>query len=377
MGKVSAGMTAVLLIGPLPPPYGGTTVSFEGLARDIEASSMVDVVGVLGTGADDRVQGSVALARALRLGAKVLRAFPRTEVTMLNASNRRAIILGSFLALLSWPFGKRVVVRVFGGGLHKLYSTSGPIFRFMSGLVFSRCEILLQTHELVTFFQGLFPGSRVCWFPTNRNQGEDRHLGPAARQPGAGAITRFLFAGKLCPEKGIHTLVEVFSSLTDRGVTLDLVGEARGADRSWWENLRRDLPPNVQARGGLTPGDLRAALPTYDCLLLPTQWTNEGYPGVVIEAFVAGVPVIVSDVPPITEIVDPSCGVLVKPGDVSWWRSAIIEFIESPALQARLAEGARMRARRFDSAYWNSTLLPLVLSGKWAWEAAADQGHPL
>jgi glycosyltransferase involved in cell wall biosynthesis len=55
-------------------------------------------------------------------------------------------------------------------------------------------------------------------------------------------------------------------------------------------------------------------LSEYDCMLFPTYWKGEGFPGVIIDAFVAGLPVIATDWNMNTEIIEDGVnGFIIEP----------------------------------------------------------------
>jgi glycosyltransferase involved in cell wall biosynthesis len=66
---------------------------------------------------------------------------------------------------------------------------------------------------------------------------------------------------------------------------------------------------------------------------------------VFVEALWAGLPVITSDIGGAVEIVDESCGLLVKPGDAGSLAQSLDALIESPGLRARFGRAGVERAR--------------------------------
>ena len=64
-----------------------------------------------------------------------------------------------------------------------------------------------------------------------------------------------------------------------------------------------------------------------------------------VEALAAGLPVVASSAGGATEIVDPSCGMLVPPGDAGALAAALEHLIVDRGLRAKLAAGAPLRAR--------------------------------
>ena len=123
----------------------------------------------------------------------------------------------------------------------------------------------------------------------------------------------------------------------------------------------------MRYRGFLTHDEVDARLWDYDCLVLPTFHASEGYPGVIAEAFVHGLPVITTRWLAIPEIVDESCGLLIPPRDTR----AFIERSRDPrrpVLWQRLKAGARAKAGLFDHARWSKAFEEIC---EWLRELAA------
>jgi 2-deoxystreptamine N-acetyl-D-glucosaminyltransferase/2-deoxystreptamine glucosyltransferase len=89
-----------------------------------------------------------------------------------------------------------------------------------------------------------------------------------------------------------------------------------------------------------------AVLASLDVLVLPSAYEEMG--SVLVEAMASGLPVVASAVGGIPEVVrDGETGLLVPPGDVGALAGVLDRLAADPELRARLAEGARVRARGY------------------------------
>jgi len=99
--------------------------------------------------------------------------------------------------------------------------------------------------------------------------------------------------------------------------------------------LRADIERlGLAGKAWLTPycRDMTAAMNALDCLVHP-QVGTEAFPGVVLEAFACGKPVIASALDGIPEgFAVGGCGRLVPPEDVSALATALVEQARQPAL---------------------------------------------
>ncbi len=117
------------------------------------------------------------------------------------------------------------------------------------------------------------------------------------------ALGRYvLFLGRLVPEKGVHVLIEAFSSL-DTDCQLAIVG--RGTHTSEYvERLRRKASENhrIIFTGALFGADKEAMFNHALVFVLPS--TIEGMPITLLEAMSHGVPCVVSNIQENREVVE-------------------------------------------------------------------------
>jgi glycosyltransferase involved in cell wall biosynthesis len=152
--------------------------------------------------------------------------------------------------------------------------------------------------------------------------------------------------GRLDEQKGYDVLVDALPHLP--GVTAVLVGEGPA---------RHALERRADALGvgdrlvllGWRSEPLRE-LPTFDIFALPSRY--EGFPLAIVEAMLAGLPVVATAVGSISEaVVDGVTGRLVAPEDRGALASALQELLDDAELRMRMGERGRERARaRFTAA---------------------------
>jgi glycosyltransferase involved in cell wall biosynthesis len=135
------------------------------------------------------------------------------------------------------------------------------------------------------------------------------HPDPGDRAPGA-SEPFVLFAGRLSPEKGIHTLLDACRAAPD--VEVRVAGD--GPMRDEVERAAASLP-NVRVLGPCARPDVLDLMRRARALVVPSIW-YEHFPFVLLEAFASGLPAIASDLGSTAEIVGGSgAGVLFRTGD--------------------------------------------------------------
>jgi glycosyltransferase involved in cell wall biosynthesis len=339
----------VLLIGPLPPPVGGTTRHFRTLVRDLASHDGFDAQVVDTSRGDGHARPLRNLGVGMATLWAVLRRIRRVDLVSYHASNRGVLIFGPLILGLCRLARRPLVLRIFGGGFGDYYLAQRPSRRaFIRRLVLSADVVLLQTRRAIEQLRAHASGELV-WFST--------YIDPPATPPSPvlsemrepGRCTRFVFLGHLWKSKGVEMLLESASTLPD-GCSIDVYGPT---DEYRAEEIDARGKGIVRYRGCLTHEEVDARLWDYDCLVLPTHHPNEGYPGVIAEAFAHGVPVIATRWLAIPEIVDETCGLLVEPRNVGEFAAALQRMNGDPALWRRLREGARSKAAEFGHARWS------------------------
>jgi len=338
----------VLLVGPLPPPIGGTTRHFQTLAQDLEAHEGFSLRVINTSRGEEHARRSRNLLVGLRTIVAVLVHVWRVDIVSYHASNRGLLSAGPAILALCRLAGKPVVLRPFGGGFGDFYLAQGRLKRaLIRRLILSADAVLLQTRRAVAQLKDAASGELI-WFSTYIKS----PVHPAATggiDPDSARCTRFVFLGHLWRTKGIETMLEAAASLPV-GCSIDIYGPT---DEYTPADVDMRGKGRVRYRGVLTPEEVDAKLWEYDCLVLPTFHANEGYPGVIAEAFAHGLPVITTRWLAIPEIVDESCGLLIKPQDTNAFVRAVTALYNDPNLWHRLKEGARGRAPMFDHARWS------------------------
>jgi glycosyltransferase involved in cell wall biosynthesis len=157
---------------------------------------------------------------------------------------------------------------------------------------------------------------------------------------------RAVFAARIATTKNLHFLLEVLARC-DGDIHLDIVGPLEDPD--YWarcQALVRRLPATVSVEytGEAAHRDLQRRLSTYDVMILPTRGENFGH--IIVEAWAAGCPVLVSDRTPWRQLRSQSLGWDV-PLDHPEWVRAIRECLEmSTEAHLMMRRRAREQAQR-------------------------------
>ncbi len=107
---------------------------------------------------------------------------------------------------------------------------------------------------------------------------------------------KIVFMSRINPGKGIDVIFKIGEYLREEypagDVTIDIYGQVTEDE----EGFSRGVAANglIEYKGWLAPADIYITLNRYDILLLPTRYYTEGFPGAVLDAYISGIPVLVS-----------------------------------------------------------------------------------
>lgn len=268
-----------------------------------------------------------------------------TDVLTLHVTTPSLPVLGVLVVMVGRLASKPVVVRKFAGPSHRqIEHQRQPCGRSRLAVnrwVLRRADLYLaETWPAVEAARE--DGARADRYPNNRPLA----LAVDGRAEG-GACRRYVFVSHVRPAKGISELVKAGEQLP-HDASVDVYGPLRGGmTEQDFAGLQR-----VCYRGVLTPDQVIPTLAEYDALLLPTYHEGEGQPGILLEAFLAGIPVIATRWHEVPEVVKDTCGILVEPRDAESLRTAMQRLYDDEDVYRRLSEGARQRSRTFATERW-------------------------
>jgi glycosyltransferase involved in cell wall biosynthesis len=135
-----------------------------------------------------------------------------------------------------------------------------------------------------------FPGQKITFIPNGIDTSPWQRTRPPER------IRRFLFLGRLDPEKGLFELLEAFATVRGSrpGLRLTIAGEGPARAALAARAGQVGIDADVEFVGRVPYGELGALFDRHDCLVLPSY--SEGMPLSVLEAAAHRRALIVTDV---------------------------------------------------------------------------------
>lgn len=336
----------LLVVGPLPPPLHGVTISTSLVLENTLLAHEFEVVHVDtsdhragdNTGRWDWTNVSSGLGSLVRLVVAMRRTAAPGVLYLPLSQNRAAFLRDSLLVLVGAAFRWRVAVHLRGSDFADLYRSLGPLgrawVRFTMNHVTS-CAVMGRSLRHV--FGGLLPADRIAVVPNGTPD-------PAHRADPETSST-ILCLTNLRPRKGIEPAIEAAR------LVLGEMPEVRFRFAGAWENeaFRQSMlelsgnDPRIEflpVVEGAEKDELIASAAVM--LFCPVQ--PEGHPRVVLEALAAGVPLVTTDQGAIRETVENGeSGFVLAEADPQEIAARVLLLMRQPRLRRDVGTRARER----------------------------------
>ena len=145
---------------------------------------------------------------------------------------------------------------------------------------------------------------------------------------------RFIFLSRIHPEKGIKKILQASDMLDTMGFKdryfVDFYGKKDPDYSAEFDSIVNQKPYlNYKGYLDLTTDDGYGVMSSYDVMLFPTYWHGEGFPGVVLDANIAGLPIIATDWNLNKEVIDEDkTGVIIPVNDAAALADAMRRFMD-------------------------------------------------
>lgn len=345
---------SVIVVGPRPRLRGGVSTHIRTLLSG-GLTDWFDLVHLEVGFYDERASRAQRLAdgvrKILRLRALVRR-HPHAIVHLNPSMDTRSLARDLPMIVVAARRGSPVVVQFHGGLMDRPWPMRHRIVRRLVLRALERATLVvvlsrLQKESIVGTLEGgaSLAIEQVPLFLDLRPF-EER----LARRTQVGPPRSFAFVGRLVREKGVAELIEAAAVLRrgGRDVVVEIAGAGPDEDemRRRWQEL--GLGDAVMWHGFLDADPKLDLLARSDVFVLASSWL-EGLPNALLEALAMGLPVIVSDVGAMAEVVEDGVnGFLVPAGDVDALADRMTYIVDHPEeARAMGRRNARMAASRF------------------------------
>lgn len=283
--------SAILMIGPFPPPLTGAALMMESVAQKFRRVVRVETVNV----------SSVNLDRNWRYHFTRLRRMGRAFVLLFKHAREFNAVYISLSGGLGQVYDLVLiaVARMSGYTLslhHHSFSyidRRSPVFALIGRIAGNRALHICLCAAMAAKLKATYGGVvRTVTLSNAAMMG-----GPGQRQSSDRDVIVLGHMSNLMLEKGIDTTFDVFRRCRAAGISTRLViaGPMLNADiRRMIDSARAEFGSAFEYRGAVHGKDKERFFQDIDIFLFPTRYRNEAQPLVVLESLAAGVPVIAS-----------------------------------------------------------------------------------
>lgn len=225
--------------------------------------------------------------------------------------------------------------------------------------------ILMENNFASSQLKELYGFRRVSVIPNFRQEPIGDFL-PRMREKDE--MLRLVFMARINKMKGLDTIAGVAAKVKDAypeiKISIDFYGPINAPDKLYFEQELIEKYSFIHYKGVLEPDKIVVTLRSYDAMLFPTHYFTEGFPGSILDAYRAGIPVIATHWKYATEFIQENVtGYIVDFGNpILPMFSCIRKLYSDSSLLLRLKEGAYNRSLCYTpDAAWG-ILKPLILN---------------
>ena len=325
----------VLLISPLPPPAGGiATWTKLFLSSDVAQANSVDLINTAIQGKRIKKLEKKYLVGELKRAASIYLTTSKFlkndyDIVHINSAGSTLGMLRDYLCLKKAKTTRAKVI------VHFHCDTSFMIKGRLAEVIFRK--ICQKADQL------------FCLNHASEAYINDRSNKESIRIPNfidveqinpkpltiSNDIKTVLFAGHVMRSKGCADIMSIAQKLPD--IHFKLIGKVAQ------EIDVLPKPKNVQFCGETSKEDVLKEMQRADVLLFPTY--TEGFPNVILEAMVCGLPIISTPVGAIPEMLENQGGLLVEVGEIDAF-IATIQTLQDRALRQRMSLWNQEKVRK-------------------------------
>jgi glycosyltransferase involved in cell wall biosynthesis len=150
---------------------------------------------------------------------------------------------------------------------------------------------------------------------------------------------QFIYIGRLIFYKNVEVILKSFKIVTKQFPDVKLIIAGDGPHKKSLQQLtnKLNINDNISFIGYVTSEQKKKILSESNALLFPSL--IEGFGLVMLEAFQQNRPVITSDIPPMSDIIQNNqTGLVVDPHDENKWADSIIALIKNPEISNKMGK---------------------------------------
>lgn len=255
-----------------------------------------------------------------------------------------AFIKDCFFVLLAKTLGVPVIIHLHGRGIKESYLNSGVLIQFLYKKCFNNVSVIFLAEKLKNDIPDFFRLHNT--YVLNNGISSSIEIGKDKTESKNTSLS-ILFLSNLIVDKGIYHFLEICDSLKSNNVSFKAKIVGSSGDLSGYELTdllkAKNIDSHVEYLGPLYGDEKNEVLISSDILLFPTQYKNEAFPLVLLEALKFGVVPIANNIGGISEIIEDGVnGFLVSDNQLNKYIELVKLISSDKDLLLRLSNNANI-----------------------------------
>lgn len=201
--------------------------------------------------------------------------------------------------LMGKVFGKEIIYIAVGGWLVEYLKN----LKYHLKLIKASKIIYVESKDLKEQLKFKYGISQVEIIPNFRLHSFKPHFNQNQEQE----CFKIVFMSRVAKSKGIDLIIRFIQRYIDQDnpdrIKIDFYGPIEECEQNQFLLSLKSFPI-AEYKGIVEPQNVHSILNKYDCMVLPSHYDGEGFPGAIIDSYIAGIPVIVSKWKQLPEFVD-------------------------------------------------------------------------
>lgn len=338
----------LLLVAPVPPPYGGIgnwVLLMKKYLADKEEVELVDIIniapkqrGLDGRTLYDRVIGQGLEMLQLRSKMKKVIREKNPTVVHITTSGQLAIIRDILFLKLLKKEKKYAIYHLRFGRIPEIARKNTMEWKLLKKALKLSSRVIAIDSRTKEVLEKEIDSEKVRLIANPFvTKNTEKYTNTAMSKT-------VMFLGWCVKTKGIEELLSAWTNIEHLYPewTLKIVGPY---DIEYKEGLEQKYPSNsIVFEGEKEHEDALDILSKSEVFIMPSH--TEGFPNAVLEAMAFGKPIIATDVGAIAEMLSDNSGVVIPPQDTDAIKQALIKVLDDEELRKELGHNAYHRIRK-------------------------------
>jgi len=326
----------LVFIGSVFPPISGPGVKHSILIESLEERDFnIEVINLL----NSKIKFLFRLIGLL---------FKKDEKIIVGASSKLRLILIPYISFLIRFNSSRSILMPVGGKMaDELKKLPELIREIYIGSLKDFDHVYVQSEKLKNELVKMTSQEKFYSYIPNFKK---RPLEKPKRSNLTKKKIELVYIGRMAERKGIFVLIEAFELSKDH-MNLELHfygGFLNHKEKQKFLSLIKEND-NIYYHGEIKPDKINQRIRNHDIFVFPTHHKGEGFPGVLLDAFFAGLPVIASDWRFNSEIIDTGKnGLLFEPKNPVELSKKIKILYENKELLKEMSKNAYEMSEKYD-----------------------------